>query len=240
VTATFRLLRLVMMIPMLGFMMAGCVERMSIIQKQAVDLKTTALFKRPCDANVPRAEYETMLNRCNRTRLRRMAEQFETIQEAESALGIPGDSIEDVRRKGFSIYSDGDQKLRRSNTLVLYGNDALAAVGMGVSAPPLQKPDEIRAYADFMARHYAEQYIERDVVAVADRFCINNRESIEIGEDRVFTILWREGRVFKRIIKGGPIDNPKGERGFLLCPGGFLVDTVGGRTGDMIKTVPIP
>src|SRR2546430_12052604 len=33
-------------------------------------------------------------------------------------------------------------------------------------------------------------------------FCVNNRESIEIGEDRVFTILWREGRVLKRVIKG--------------------------------------
>src|SRR3989442_1301953 len=126
------------MIPTLGLVLTGCAERMSIIRKHAVDLKTTALFKRPCDADVPMAEYETMLNRCNRTRLSRMIEQFETIQEMEPAHGIPGDTIEEVRAKGFSIYEDANPKLRRPNTLVLYGNDALAAVGMGVSAPPLR------------------------------------------------------------------------------------------------------
>jgi hypothetical protein len=228
------------MIPTLGLVLAGCAERMPITRKQAVDLRTTALFKRPCDAAVPMGEFETKLNRCNRTRLQRMIEQFETIQEGEPVRGIPGDTIEDVRRKGFSIYADGDQKLRRPNTLVLYGNDALAAVGMGVTPPPLQKPDDIRVYSDFMAQHYAELYIERDVVSVADRFCVNTRNSLEIGEDRVFAIVWREGHVFKRVIKGGPIDNPKRERGLLLCPGGFLMDTVSGRATDVIKTVPIP
>jgi len=228
-----------LMIPTLGLALTGCAERMSIIRKHAVDLKTTALFKRPCDADVPMAEYETVLNRCNRTRLSRMIEQFETIQEMERARGSAGDTMEEVRAKGFSIYEDANPKLRRPNTLVLYGNDALAAVGMGLSAPPLQKPEEIKAYADFMAVHYAEQYIERDVVSVVDRFCVNNRESIEIGEDRVFTILWREGRVLKRVIKGGPIDNPKRERGLLLCPSGFLVDTVSGRARDMIMPVPV-
>src|SRR3989442_15866127 len=78
-----------------------------------------------------------------------MIEQFETIQEMEAARGIPGDTIEEVRAKGFSIYEDANPKLRRPNTLVLYGNDALAAVGMGVSAPPLQKPEEIKADPDF-------------------------------------------------------------------------------------------
>src|SRR5438034_800405 len=140
------------MIPTLGLVLTGCAERMSIIRKHAVDLKTTALFKRPCDADVPMAEYETMLNRCNRTRLSRMIEQFETIQEMEAARGIPGDTIEEVR---------------------------------------------------------------------------------------VCTILWREARVLKRVIKGGPINNPKRERGLLLCPSGFLVDTVSGRARDMITPVPV-
>src|SRR2546425_181581 len=128
------------MIPTLGLVLTGCAERMSIIRKHAVDLKTTALFKRPCDADVPMAEYETMLNRCNRTRLSRMIEQFETIQEMEPARGIPGDTIEEVRAKGFSIYEDA---------------------------------------------------------------------------------------------------NPKRERGLLLCPSGFLVDTVSGRARDMITPVPV-
>src|SRR2546426_5827909 len=191
------------MIPTLGLVLTGCAERMSIIRKHAVDLKTTALFKRPCDADVPMAEYETMLNRCNRTRLSRMIEQFETIQEMEAARGIPGDTIEEVRAKGFSIYEDANPKLRRPNTLVLYGNDALAAVGMGVSAPPLQKPEEIKAYADFMAVHYAEQYFQRDGGLVVDRFCVNNRETIEAGEDPGFKILGSEGRVLKSGVKDG-------------------------------------
>ena len=237
-TATRGLTRLVM-IPTLGLVLAGCAERMPIIRKQAVDLKTTALFKRRCDASIPMGEYETTLNRCNRTRLNRMIEQFETIQEMDPGRGIQGDTVDDVRAKGFSIYQDANTKIRRANTLVLYGNDALSAAGLSVSPPPLQKPDEIKAYSDFMAQHYAEQYIERDVVTVADRYCINNRESIEVGEDRVFVIVWREGRVFKRIIKGGPIDNPKRERGFLLCPGSFVTDTLTGRFSDLVKTAPI-
>src|SRR2546428_13158687 len=201
------------MIPTLGLVLTGCAERMSIIRKHAVDLKTTALFKRPCDADVPMAEYETMLNRCNRTRLSRMIGQFETIQEMEAARGIPGATIEEVRAKGFSIYEDANPKLRRPNTLVLYGNDALAAVGMGVSAPPLQKPEEIKAYADFMAVHYAEQYIERDVVLGVDRFWVNNRESIEGGEVRGFTFMWGEAAVMNSVSKGRHITNPKCERG---------------------------
>src|SRR5438552_16037626 len=175
------------MIPTLGLVLTGCAERMSIIRKHAVDLKTTALFKRPCDADVPMAQYETMLNRCNRTRLSRMIERFETSQEMEAARGIPGDTIEEVRAKGFSIYEDANPKLRRPNTLVLYGNDALAAVGMGVSAPPLQKPEEIKAYADFMAVHEAEQYIEVDVGSVVDRYRDNHRAACDVGEERGLT-----------------------------------------------------
>src|SRR3989442_9294109 len=142
-----------------------------------------------------------------------MIEQFETIQEMEAARGIPGDTIEEVRAKGFSIYEDANPKLRRPNTLVLYGNDALAAVGMGVSAPPLQKPEEIKAYADFMAVHYAEQYIERDVVLVVDRFCVNNRESIEVGGARGFPSRGGGAPPLKGGSKAAPPTNPTPERG---------------------------
>jgi hypothetical protein len=51
--------------------------------------------------------------------------------------------------------------------------------------------------------------------------------------------LLRRRRVLKRVIKGGPIDHPKRERGLLLCPSGFLVDTVSGRARDMITPVPV-
>lgn len=72
-----------------------------------------------------------------------------------------------------------------------------------------------------MAQHYGEEYVERDIKSVADRFCLNRRESLETGDDRVFAIVWRNGHVFKRVIKGGPVINPKQERGFLICPGGL-------------------
>jgi hypothetical protein len=48
------------------------------------------------------------------------------------------------------------------------------------------------------------------------------------------------GHVFKRIIKGGPINNPKQERGFLVYPGDFIIDTVknvGGRAAGAL--IPI-
>jgi len=114
---------------------------------------------------------------------------------------------------------------------MLHGNEALAAVGMGVAPPPPQKAEEIKAYSDFMAAHYGEEYEERDIKNVVDRFCINRRDSRELGDARTFSIVWRNRQVFKRIIKSGPINNPKQERGFLVCPGDFLIDTVKGVGG---------
>jgi hypothetical protein len=86
-----------------------------------------------------------------------------------------------------------------------------------------------------MAQHYGEEYYERDMKQVVDRFCLNNRDALEIGDDRVFAIVWRGGHVFKRVIKGGPVHNPKTERGFLLCPGTFLIDTVSGTAASATK-----
>ncbi len=141
----------------LALTLSGCVGRMPVLQKRSYDFKSTALFRQPCDEDVPLGEYEIALNRCNSTRLLRMIDTFLTIQEADRTQGIPGDTLVDVRQKGFTIYIDEDKKIRRPNTRVLHGNEALAAVGMAVSPPPLQKPEEIRAYADFMAQHYAEE-----------------------------------------------------------------------------------
>jgi hypothetical protein len=213
--------------------LAGC--GMPVIQKRNFDFKSTALFKMPCDQDIPPGEYEITLNRCNSHRLLRMIENFMSIEEADERHGKRGDTIADVRRKGFSIYLDEEKNLRRPNTRQLYGNDALAAAGMGLSPPPLQNPEDVKAYADFMSQHYAEEYVERDMAAMADRFCINVRESLEIGEDRTFTIVWREGHVFKRIIKGGPVNNPKQERSLLVCPGDFIGELLTGQVRDSIK-----
>jgi hypothetical protein len=213
----------------------GCATA-PVLRKQSFDFKSTALFKLPCDTpevleakrETPDDGLETEANRCNSVHMLRMSDRFMTIRETDESRGILGDTIEDVRAKGFTIYLDTEGRKRRPNTRPLYGNDALAAVGMGVSPPPLQRPEDIKAYADYMAQHYGEEYIERDVKNVADRFCLNRRESLETGDDRVFAIVWRAGHVFKRVMKGGPVNNPKQERGFLICPGTFILDTVSG------------
>lgn len=163
-----------------SIVLAGCGT--TVIQKRNFDFKSTALFKLPCDENLPRGEYEIALNRCNSHRLLRMITNFMSIEETDERQGKAGDTMADVRRKGFTIYLDETTMVRRPNTRVLYGNDALAAAGMAVSPPPLQNPDDVKAYAKFMSQHYAEEYVERDMAYMADRFCINNRESLEIGE----------------------------------------------------------
>jgi hypothetical protein len=213
----------------------GCATA-PVLRKQSFDFQTTALFRLPCDTpEVVEAKrevvddgLETEANECNSVHMLRMADRFMTIQETDERRGIEGDTVADVRAKGFSIFLDPEGRRRRPNTRPLYGNDALASVGMGVSPPPLQRPEDIKAYADYMAQHYGEEYIERDVKQVVDRFCLNRRESIQTGDDRVFAIVWRSGRVFKRVIKGGPVNHPKQERGFLICPGNFIIDTVSG------------
>jgi hypothetical protein len=227
--------------------LTGACSTAPILTKQSFDFKSTALFRLPCDSpevldakrEIPDDGLETRDNQCNSVHLLRMVDRFMSIQEADEAKGIPGDSIAEVRAKGFSIYTDAEGRKRRANTKPLYGNDALAAVGMSVAPPPLQRPEEIKAYADFMASHYGEEYYEKDMKNVVDRFCLNRRDSLELGDDRTFAIVWRNGHVFKRVIKGGPINNPKQERGFLVCPGDFIVDTVKGvgnkaATGLMI------
>jgi hypothetical protein len=110
---------------------------------------------------------------------------------------------------------------------------------MGVSPPPLQTPADVRNYTDFMGSHYAEEYYERDLRSVTDRFCINSRDSHDLGDDRTFAIVWRNGHVYKRVIKGGPIDNPKQEKGFLICPGTFIVDTVSGGVSTAARGMAV-
>jgi hypothetical protein len=219
--------------------LGGC--GVPVLQKRAYDFKSTSLFLKPCHLEAERGELEIPLNRCNGDRLLRMIELFMSLEEADPQQGRPGDSVDDVRRKGFSIYLDAAGKIRRPNTRVLHGNEALAAAGMAVSPPPLQSPEDVKAYADFMSQHYAEEYIERDLAYVADRFCLNSRESLDVGEDRIFTILWRQGRVFKRIIKGGPVNNPKQERALLICPGDFVIDLLTGSLNGAVKSLsPVP
>src|SRR5437773_619202 len=232
----------------LAVLAEGC-STAPIFRKQSFDFKTTALFKLPCDTpevleakrEIPDDGLETSDNQCNSVHMLRMVDRFMSIQEADEAKGIRGDTFTEVRAKGFSIFTDPQGRKRRPNTKPLYGNDALAAVGMGVAPPPLQKAEDIKAYTDFMAAHYGEEYEERDIKQVVDRFCLNRRDSHELGDARTFSIVWRNGHVFKRIIKGGPINNPKQERAFLVCPGEFIIETVkgvGSRAAGALLVVP--
>lgn len=222
---------------LLAVVAAGCATA-PILRKQSFDFKTTGLFRLPCDSpevlEAKRAVPDDGL-----VHLLRMVDRFMTIQETNEANGVPGDTIADVRAKGFSIFTDADGRQRRPNTKPLYGNDALAAVGMSVAPPPLQKPEEIKAYADFMASHYGEEYYEKDLKNVVDRICLNRRDSLELGEDRTFAIVWRNGHVFKRVIRGGPVNNPKQERAFLTCPFDLVVDTLKG-IGNKASSAIVP
>jgi hypothetical protein len=219
----------------LAMVAEGCATA-PIFRKQSFDFKTTALFRQPCDSpevleakrEIPDDGLETKDNQCNSVHILRMVDRFMSIQESDEAQGIVGDTIADVRAKGFSIFTDAEGRKRRPNTKPLYGNDALAAVGMSVAPPPLQRPEEIKAYADFMGSHYGEEYYEKDLKNFTDRICLNRRDSAELGDDRTFAIVWRSGHVFKRVIKGGPINNPKQERAFFGCPFDFIVETLKG------------
>lgn len=223
--------RRLFLLPLVTLILTGCAHS-PVMVKHSYDFRTTALFKLPCDQvrkpDAPVDPLEIKLTECNSTRLVRMVENFLRIREADPDQGTPGDTLADVRAKGFTIYADPDERVRRPNTKPLYGSDALAAVGMPVSAPPLQTPGEVRAYTDFMGQHYAEEYYERDLRNITDRFCLNSRDSHDMGDDRTFAIVWRAGHVYKRVIKGGPIDNPKQEKGLLICPSTFIIDTVSG------------
>ena len=221
------------LLPLLVALTATGCAHSPLVVKHSYDFRSTALFKLPCDQverppDAPADPLEVKLTECNSIRLRRMVQNFLRIQEAAPDRGIPGDTIAEVRAKGFTIYVDAEERVRRPNTRPLYGSDALAAVGMPVSAPQLHTPAEVRAYTDFMGQHYAEEYYERDMRNVTDRFCLNSRDSHDLGDDRTFAIVWRNGHVYKRVIKGGPVDNPKQEKGFLLCPSTFIMDTVTG------------
>src|SRR3989442_15637613 len=154
----------------LAVVAAGCATA-PVLRRQTFDFKTTALFKLPCDTpevleakrEIPDDGLETSDNECNSVHMLRMVDRFLSIQESDEAKGIPGDSIAEVRAKGFTIFTDAEGRKRRPNTKPLYGNDALAAVGIGVAPPPPPKVAEINAYPRFLGADYGEEYYEKDV-----------------------------------------------------------------------------
>src|SRR5207247_4952529 len=87
----------------------GC-SHSPVMVKHSYDFRTTSLFKLPCDQvrqpYAPVDPLEIKLTECNSTRLVRMVENFLRIQEADPEQGIAGDTLADVRSKGFTIYAD--------------------------------------------------------------------------------------------------------------------------------------
>ncbi|HXU91959.1 MAG TPA: hypothetical protein VFQ62_24145 [Methylomirabilota bacterium] len=96
---------------LLAVVAAGCATA-PILRKQSFDFKTTGLFRLPCDSpevlEAKRAVPDDGL-----VHLLRMVDRFMTIQETNEANGVPGDTIADVRAKGFSIFTDADGRQRR-------------------------------------------------------------------------------------------------------------------------------
>lgn len=171
-------------------------------------------------------ELETTVNDCNVTDLEGMVERFMGIRETDEQDRVLGDTIQQVTEKGFTVYMDKEQKVRRQNTQIYHGNAALAAADLAVSPPTSQNTEEMKASISFLSQHVAWVLEEKGLRTTSDRFYINTKNSLDKGDDYKFVILYRNGRVFKRITKGGPINNPKQEKGFLLGPGDLMIDTV--------------
>jgi len=179
-------------------------------------------------------EIETTVNQCNTPDRAKMLERFLSIRETSDKGNDLGDSMSEVRARGFSIYMDKEGKVRRANTRPLYGSEALAAIGMAISPPPLQRPEDIKAYTEFINQHYGEEYDEKEIKRNVDRYCINTRNSLELGDDYKFVIVWRGEHVLKRVIKGGPVNNPKQDYAILLCVADFIGDTAKGAARSLI------
>ncbi len=242
--------------------LGGCATRtpsgrktdgMPIFTKRAYTYKTTGLFTKTCkgeeekervagseskDKAKAQQDKKEKSDECRIADIERMIAVFFSIQETGDKNGIKGDTIEEVRRKGFTIYADERKKTSMKNTQPFYGNDALTLIGMGTSPPQLDTPEKIEAYNNYMKSIYGEAYYETDLEQESDRICINTDEIKTVGDDRIFVIVWKGGHVFQRGIKGGRRDETHKEEAFLKCPGGFVGRTLEGgvnRTMNFIK-----
>lgn len=240
--------------------LSACAAIGSITRKNESKFETTGLFVKPCkertdfekseqkekegffakfkSSKEERAKELNTTPDCNGADLSKMIEAFGSIKESNEESGIIGDSIDDVKRKGFTIYVDNEEKIRRQSTEILYGADALAAVGMPLNPPQLNSPEAIEAYKKYMKSHFAWIFKETNLEGVADRIYINTKNSSTTGPDYRFVITFNNGHVFRRVIKGGPQNTVMQEKAFLLGPGGFVSDLIMGgvnRSLNLIK-----
>lgn len=227
--------------------LSGCAAVGSITQKNEYKFETTGLFLKPCKerAELEKSEEKksgfiskftekfksskedqakdvnTALD-CNEVDLERMVSAFESIKENDEESGALGDSIEEVKGKGFTIYLNEKEKMQRPSAEILYGADALAAVGMPLNPPQLNTPEAIEAYKKYMKAHLAWTFKETNIKGVTDRIYINTKNASVTGPDYKFVITFKDNTVFRRVKKGGPLNTVTKEKAFLLGPGGFL------------------
>ena len=245
---------------LLSLVLTGCGATMgSITQKNDYKFETTGLFVKQCKERVEfeqsndnkkggffakfksskeerSKELNTVLN-CNEVDLTRMIAAFNSIKESDEENGVLGDSIEEIKRKGFAIHLDNEEKARRPSTEILYGADALAAVGMPLNPPQLDTPAAIETYKKFMKSHFAWTFKETNIEGKKDRLYINTLNASTIGPDYKFVITFKNNHVFRRVIKGGPQNTVTQEKAFLLGPGGFIGDLLTGGVNKGINLI---
>ena len=247
------------MVILIAFVISGCASIGSVTQKDNYKFETTGLFINPSQekpdleksnqkkkggffakfktSKEDRAkELNTALN-CNEVDIEKMVAVFNSIKESDEENGILGDSIEEVKSKGLTIYLDNEGKTRRPSTEILYGADALAGVGMPLNPPQLNTPADIETYKKYMKSHFAWTFKETNIGEKTDRIYINTKNASTIGPDYKFVITFKNDRVFRRVIKGGPQNLVTQEKAFLLGPGGFIGDLLTGGVNKGINLI---
>lgn len=227
-----------------GFFIGGCA---AILVKETRSFKNTTLFDRSC-IKAERDKFSEKFEKidtdkkekndgeCLAPDMEIMVKKFWSIQEIDEKKNITGDTIVEVRLKGFTIYWDEQKGKRVPNTRALFGDEALSALGMGVGGDARFAQDA-KAISDFKGRHYGEMYEQEDVLHVIDRICINTRNTLVNGDTYTFIIVWRDGHVLRRVIKGGSINHPSSEHAFLLCPGDAIAGGMGKGAEIGLKSV---
>ena len=109
---------------------------------------------------------------------------------------------------------------------------------MPLNPPQLNTPEAIEAYKKYMKAHFAWTFKETNVEGVVDRIYINTKNASTTGPNYIFVITFKDGNVFRRVIKGGSLNTITKEKAFLLGPGGFVGDLLKGgvnRGMNLIK-----
>lgn len=241
------------------FFISGCATIGSITKKNDHKFETTGLFIKSCKEKIELEKSDQIKKKgffakfkpsqeerakelktapdCNEVDLTNMIAAFNSIKENDEEKGVIGDSLDEVIMKGFTIHLNNEKKAQRPSTEILYGADALAAVGMPLNPPQLNTPEAIETYKKYMKSHFAWTFKETNIGGVTDRIYINTKNASTTGPDYKFVITFKDNRVFRRVIRGGPQNLVTQEKAFLLGPGGFIGDLLTGGVNKGINLI---